>query len=387
MSKKKEKRLRVIDDLLQSEYFTKKEIQERLVAADNDDITSSGKLRNDVSIRTIEKYISQINSGECWPEELFSHFDPEDDVIIKRNRPGLETKQTYGYEKEYKYNTQKYPGFKLFTNRLGKEIRERLITFIEMFSSIDGLNQEDEQLIQDIASIVENEGHEVNTQKEQTIKIYSNLLYSGSEFDNDVNPYIIKCREAIEKNQALRIKYKPFYDQASSMLIDDISILTAHPYKIIESNNRWFLIAYIEKANDKSVFIENDRIEKINTLGIERIHHLKILYDHPYENRKNHVNKKLDMSVGPSIPWDDIETEDVILETHEELTRYFKSKPLHETQQPLENNRFLYPKLIVTRELEQKILSYGEKIKVIESKDLQKKILKRISEMKKRYKS
>jgi hypothetical protein len=375
MSRKdKENKLREVDNLLQHGFYTKEEIKNHLLRIN---------IEYEVSGRTIENYIREIRDGICWSDELLNRYIPNKNIIIERNRGGLSAtkdrkEQRHGYEKEFMYNKDKYPGFKLYTNRIGSEITTKLITFLERVKSIQGFDEnfEDSSLIDDIEEIIEKEGYTISEDIKTTVRINSNRLFRGVEFNSSAEENIPICRDAIANEYVIKIKYKPFGKDETTLVV--------HPYLITEWNNRWFYIGRveIETTNNESNF--HQRINKINTFSFDRTtEKIEILRNKEYIESDIDLLKLLNLSVGTSVNWDNPIQEDVILKLYGDMPHYFDSKPLRHPYTK-DGNKFTYPDMIITRELEQTILSYGENIEVLEPKHLRDKIMKRISKMQNR---
>lgn len=181
----------------------------------------------------------------------------------------------------------------------------------------------------------------------------TNIDYSGYE-------YITQIFNAILNKRVLEVDYEPFNKPAFQ--------LEFHPYYLKQYNNRWFVFGLNKMLG----------IEKWN-LALDRIHGIK-------EVDEKYVDSKIDWEdhfydiIGVTMP-ENGEVEEVELLFSAEQANYIKTKPLHPTQKDYvqENGDLLVKiKVIPNFELEMKLLSFANKVKVIGPKDLKDKIIQRL---------
>jgi predicted DNA-binding transcriptional regulator YafY len=273
---------------------------------------------------------------------------------------------------------------------------------LKILNQIHGISNIYIDELEDLSDIIsrqrdgsyQNEMEKIESQK-QIIRSDSSEVYSLFQ-DNEENKEIKRINytpsiyKAINNKEVLKITYEPPSTNPSKII--------CHPYLIAESNDRWYLIAYVEEALEKeSVFITKDRIGKINLLETKRI------IDEP-ENLKNEYIEKIQLdelhnilndTVGVRLfsnddyhnSWEQPKREELKLELDEKLVFYFTTKPLIGGREEKINEKYIYtrPNTIFTNELKQKILSYGKQIKVIKPTWLKKQIGNEIEEMKKNY--
>jgi predicted DNA-binding transcriptional regulator YafY len=146
----------------------------------------------------------------------------------------------------------------------------------------------------------------------------------------------------------------------------------AEPYALKEFKGRWYLLAKDYKGNF------------LKTFGIDRILELDITKKKFAIPANFNVNNYFEHCYGIIAPDDsEFEPEEIILSFPPEQGKYVTSYPLHESQKTiLENDKeiriSLY--LFVTYDLRMEILSYGDKVKVIQPQSL-------IDDLKQIYKS
>lgn len=192
-----------------------------------------------------------------------------------------------------------------------------------------------------------------NSDSEKVISFESNVDYSGYN-------YISKIFNSIVNKRVLNIIYHPFNQ--------DVFNLTFHPYYLKQFNNRWFVLGLNQELDIPTY-----------TLALDRIINIK-------DSESNYKIHSIDWEeyfsevYGVSKPFEGQEV-DVELLFNSEQAPYIKTKPIHQSQKHYElENGFLKVKLkiIPNFELEQLILSFGERVKVIEPKSLKEKIKARV---------
>lgn len=173
---------------------------------------------------------------------------------------------------------------------------------------------------------------------------------------------------AIVDKQPLKLTYQSFKQDREETII-------VHPYYLKQYNKRWFLIAW----NDEKDFMANyafDRIKGIEAANME------------YKPTDVNFFDYFDEMIGVS---KDTRTEPqtVKLWVSPAQWPYIKTKPLHGATQRLmnldETGAVITIEVYINYELEQLLLSFGEKVKVLEPVELRDKIKQRLSEAAKNY--
>lgn len=174
--------------------------------------------------------------------------------------------------------------------------------------------------------------------------------------------------QAIVNKQTLLIRYRSFRsDEEQSIII--------HPYYLKEYNNRWFLFA----LNDECKLLANyafDRILEITPIPKKYIPNTEIDFFEYF-----------DEMVGVSRHIDD-RPQEVLLFVENDTLPYILTKPLHGSQRIVEkrdNGAIIQINLIINFELEQLVLSFCDRIKVLSPKSLGNKIESRIVNAMKKY--
>ncbi len=168
---------------------------------------------------------------------------------------------------------------------------------------------------------------------------------------------------AIVDKQPLKLTYQSFKKNSKETVI-------VHPYYLKQYNKRWFLIAW----NDEKDFMANyafDRIKGIEDANV------------PYKPTNVNFFDYFEDMIGVS---KDTRTEPqtVKLWISPAQWPYIKTKPLHGATQRLvsldETGAVITIEVFINYELEQLLLSFGEKVKVLEPEELKNKIKQRVTE-------
>ena len=192
-------------------------------------------------------------------------------------------------------------------------------------------------------------------------------------FDENIDlkgrEYFAPLFSAISNKQVLSIGYKNFKR-------NEVEQMVVHPYYLKQYNNRWFLLGLTEPKHRLSI-LALDRIESTETSHQEYI-----------SNKDIDFQEYFDDMVGVSRPFGK-ELQKVVFRVANDLVPYIRTKPLHGTQRELssdENGVTMLINVYVNFELEQLILSHGEKIEVFEPIELREQIKRRINNCTKNYK-
>jgi len=166
---------------------------------------------------------------------------------------------------------------------------------------------------------------------------------------------------AVFYRKVLNIRYKPFSAPQSNIYL-------LHPYYLKQYNSRWFLLGYNPEVA-KITILALDRIEAVEETGV-------------YYNVDKNLNfqEYFEDIVGVSRQ----ENEPVVtveLFIVKELVPYIQTKPFHGSQKRVSENELgqvISLQVIPNYELEQVILSHGEKVKVLAPDSLREKIKNRL---------
>jgi len=207
---------------------------------------------------------------------------------------------------------------------------------------------------------------EILARLENTFKLKGTTV-NAVEFEQ--NPYLKGLNlfsdifNAIVNKQTLRISYKRFEKEPKEYIF--------HPYFLKQYNNRWFLFGFCEHLKEKALItMALDRIEQVAYVNIPYIHNNKIEFDEYFED-----------VIGVTVY--EKETEKIILEIENVLFPYVETKPLHGSQKIKERNQrttTIELNLIVNYELENLLMGYIDKIKIIAPDHLREKMVLRVKD-------
>lgn len=210
--------------------------------------------------------------------------------------------------------------------------------------------------------------NEINTRLESTFNLKQKnetiISFEQNEYLKGLK-YIPVLYNAILYKKVLNIGYKSFNS-------DEIKSIIISPYYLKQYNMRWFL------------FGQSDNYETITNLALDRIESIETL-------KKEYINSDIDFNeyfediIGVTIQNENVLN--IVLKVDKTLIPYITTKPLHGSQKiyDTENNFEVHLKLIPNYELETMILSFGEKIQVLEPIILVEKLKERINKMKNNY--
>lgn len=175
--------------------------------------------------------------------------------------------------------------------------------------------------------------------------------------------FISNLYDAILSKQVLNISYKSFK-------VEEAIEIIFHPYYLKQYNNRWF------------VFGRNHTYNSIQNLSLDRIISIEETHIEYIENDLVDFEEYFEDIIGVSIENEPVQT--VVLKVEKSLLPYIQTKPLHESQfiKPFDENYGLVViKVIPNYELESLILSFGERVELLEPEALREKLKDRIKKL------
>ena len=365
----KESKLKLLDEILQSRRgYTFSEIMDKLDVSSRDTVRKLFGYENGK--------IEGIRHGIDWPEYLLEKYNPEEINIID------EIVDSNTGEKRFRYSKE---DFSLFNDELAIHVIDKILPILERLNQIEGINNIYVDELEEMYELIERQRNGAYKKRIEKIEAGKKIIKSEAKkvFNIDENfcdPGFtsILCN-AIDREQVLEILYKdPFKNQSK---------ITCHPYLIAESNDRWYLITHIEKAKEKeSIFVVNNRINKINALPVERIHKIDIKPKINFKKTTVKILEHLENMIGVSIDnWENPKKIKLILELDDDLIFYFKTKTFIGYKEKLEGNLYTHPSAIKSKELKNKILSFGSKLKVIEPASFRDEIRDEINKLHSKY--
>lgn len=288
-----------------------------------------------ISIRTLRDDLKHMRSAEGWNAPI---------EVYKKNGKSF-----------YRYGEK---GFTIYKQPLNKNERDQLQAAIGTFSRIQGLPEF--SWVSELSAKLE---QTLEKDKPDIIGFDNNEYLRGAEYIGQLFHFILN-------RQTLCITYHPFNCPEPLQYI-------MHPYYLKQYNNRWFLFGL------------NDDLKKITIVALDRIldltpHHVSYIENHNFD-----FKDYFDDIIGVSL----IEGETlqkIMLRFNAKAAPYVESKPLHGSQKIISRSQgdlVISIEVIPNYELESVILSYGERVSVLEPESFKKKIADRLKEALKGYNS
>lgn len=210
--------------------------------------------------------------------------------------------------------------------------------------------------------------NEINTRLESTFNLKQKndiiISFEQNEYLKGLE-YIPELYNAILYKKVLNIEYKNFRT-------DEATNITISAYYLKQYNMRWFL------------FGKSDQYETITNLALDRIVGIEVA-NLVYAETEIDFNEYFEDVIGVTIPT--VQIENIVLKVDDSLIPYITTKPIHGSQKikQIYNDFEVHLNLIPNYELETLILSFGEKIQVLEPITLVEKVKDRINKMKNNY--
>lgn len=303
-------------------------------------------------INDLIEYCSDVLTEHYATETTVSRRQIFDDIDFMKSEAGYDApieSVKDGKKVFYRYSDPEFSILKMPLNPSElNSLREAMETLSRM-NNMPGFDW--------VSSIQAKLNSGINTaqNERQIISFEDNEFLQGIEF---LNPLY----QSILNEQCLDIYYQGFNAPHKN-------IFTVSPYYLKQYNNRWFLFGH------------NHKVEKIQNLALDRIIEIQPSRT-DYESCQMDFQEYFEDIIGVTNDEDQAPVS-ILIEISENIIPYIKSKPVHGSQSIKGNVLKLQLKL--NYELESVILSYGEKMKVLEPVELRKKILKRMKEAIKNY--
>ncbi|KQB43879.1 putative transcriptional regulator [Flavobacterium daejeonense] len=299
---------------------------EDLLEAVNEAILDYDSASSGIEIRTLRKDISFMKTAYNAPIEAI------------RGSNGF----------YYRYDDIK---FSINNSPLNDTEAEQLKNAVSILQRFEG--SPEFEWVNEIAPLL-NDKFGLKDHSQKVMSLESNIDYKGYE-------YITPLFNAIINKCVIKVRYEPFNTSEYT--------ITFHPYYLKQYNNRWFVFGYNEFNQNQYWNLALDRIngeiEKTNKD-----------YREDTTNWVDFFDDIIGVSKDP-----EKQVEEVKLLFTKEQAPYVKTKPLHCSQKEsiLEDGSLeIRIKVILNYELEMRILSFGEKVKVLAPDILVSQIKERI---------
>ena len=280
-----------------------------------------------------------------------------DDIRFMKSEIGYSAPIIMYREGKKGYYRYEDPTYSINNSPLNKTEAEQLKNAISILKRFEGSPQF--EWINELSSLL-NDQFGLKDDSKKVMGYDANVDYSGYQ-------HITSIFNAIVNKQVLSIDYKPFKKKAFK--------LTFHPYYLKQYNNRWFVFGRNEEIDQNQWNIALDRIKAIN------------LHEAKYKEDKTDWEEFFYDIIGVSKP-KDYQVEQVELLFNADQAPYIKTKPIHPSQKSeiqMDGSLLVRLQIIINYELETKILSYGDRVKVQNPNKLIDKITRRLNEAKQQY--
>lgn len=231
---------------------------------------------------------------------------------------------------------------------------DEALVLLNRFKGADGFDWVDEF----VANFEDKLGRK--KQASPVIGYEQNPYLKGIEFLSPLFNYIVN-------KQALNVQYTPFKSPQRTTVF--------HPYYLKQYNNRWYVFG-----------IDNERPEVVISLALDRIDAIGQASVQYIVNDRWDFGEYFEDVIGVSVPRAGV-VEEVVLKFDRERYSYVRTKPLHPSQRELDKeNCVVQIDVMLNRELEALILSYGNEVEVLSPAPLREQIAAKIRSLAEIYK-
>lgn len=326
-------RYKCIDECLQNPY--RKWTLENLIEKVSEALYEYEGITTGISKRTIQGDIQTMRSDKL------GYNAP---IIVSKNK-------YYSYE-DANYSITNSP---INDQDLGK--MKEVVSILKHLSGFDHFNEMNE-----IVTKLESKYDQSISKNESNIQFEENKLLKGLNFLN-------LLYQSISKQKPVFIEYKSFKAREASQNI-------YFPYLLKEHRNRWFLICKAKGTNHLAT-LALDRIISLNEIsGIDYESYQGINFERYYEDTIGVTKNEKDRAYKVTF-W-----------INKENLPYIITKPIHKSQVLLKeeaDGAILRIDVVLNFELERELLGFGENIKILGPKILQRNIKRRVQKMSSYY--
>lgn len=270
------------------------------------------------------------------------------DILAIENRWNIVVEPVkIGRNVRYRYQD---PNFSIFNSPLNEDEIKQLnhaVSILRRFDGIPGFGWVDELDAHLQSTICSEQKHIVGFDENKQLK--------GME-------YFTPLFESISEKEVIEVQYQSYKDKNTKTYV-------VHPYYLKEYNQRWFLFALNAEYQDITIF-PLDRIKKIRKVSERYIDNNKIDFEHYFDDIIGVSSNR------------NAKTTLILLRICAEQLPYILTKPLHRTQEVRETlqdgDAILSIYVRPNYELTQLLLSFGERITVLEPESLREEIKHRI---------
>lgn len=269
----------------------------------------------------------------------------------------------YAYVKSYREGRNIYyhyedPDFSIFSPALSSDEVAQLTQMLGILKRFKGMPQFDW-----LAEVTERLGTSLKidvASADEIVGFDENLDLKGME-------HFTPLFNAIIDKHPLQLTYKSFKQEEKSKII-------VHPYYLKQYNKRWFLIAWNAELN----FLANFALDRILAIKEAKVPFLPADIDF-FEYFDDMIGVSKDSRT---------ELQKVKLWVSAAQWPYVKTKPLHGTQRVVkhvEDGTVITIEVYLNYELEQLLLSFAEKVRVLAPQELKDRLKQRLTEAANNY--
>lgn len=314
--------------------FGRRFYMDDLVEACSEAIYEFTGSRNGVKKRQIFDDIAYMESSQGWQ------------IPLERCKDG-----------KYTYYRYKDPHFSIHKKILSQSEAEQLRETLQMLHRFDGLPQFN--WVEEIIAKLEDSFH-LREDLNEVVSFAQNPYLKGMQ-------YFTVLFEAIINEQVIRVRYLPFGKEELEFVL--------HPYYLKQYNSRWFLFAF------------NQDRQKITNVALDRIVSVDFVKGEFKKNKEIDFKDYFEDIIGVSVPSSGV-LENVRIKVDRTLWPYIESKPMHGSQKLLHEmpeSVEIGLELIVNYEFRSLLLSFGDKVEVLEPDHLRKDLKEIFCTLAKKY--
>ncbi|WP_316751659.1 WYL domain-containing protein [Pedobacter gandavensis] len=305
----------------------------------------------------IEKVASRLFEYEGITSGVSKRTVQADIQLMRSDKLGYNAPIVVSDRKFYSYGDLAYSITNAPINSGDVEKMKEIVGVLKQFN---GFNYFDE--MSDMIARLENNLNKSTNPSKNYIQFESNKQLRGLEY---INPLY----QAILQQKSLLIGYRSFKALQASQ---DIYF----PYLLKEYRNRWFVIVKKRKG------------AQLLTLALDRIIEFQELPNEPYVEYKGvDFDRYFEDLLGVTKSEKD-RPHKVVLKINKQNAPYILTKPLHHSQQLLEEDSdglTFRIDVVLNFELEREILGFGECLKVLAPRNLASRIKKRLIQSAQQY--
>lgn len=306
----------------------------------------SGKELTDFINRELELRGEPIITSRTTLMDDLLNIENEYHTNILRKKHGRQT--TYQYED---------PNFSIFSTELSEDDILHLGQALDILRRFDGMPE---------ADWISELGARLNLCMNNRKEVRAAVGFESAIYNKGME-HFTPLFNAIRKKTTVELRYQSFKMQEPQTLI-------VHPYYLKQYNNRWFL------------FCCNGDYTNLSNYPLDRILSVKLAHV-PYRETHTDFDEYFEDVIGVT-KREGQQSEKVLLRFPKDEYPYVATKPWHGSQKKVaEDERTVTIELdvVVNYELEQKILSWGDYVEVLQPETLRQIISNRLLSAAKRY--